>query len=179
MRTTPPNGCLPSLSRAGPAPVFEWLWRETGCRAVVDRLRQRFAIGRICIVADRGVISGEMIEVLESETREWRYIFGVRMRRQKRVSKDVLSRAGRYQLVHPKGVCAQDPAPLKVKEGSSMTFPWVDRVGWPLGERSIEHRKARTLGHKKKRTKNRKFSKYIMAAAPVHCDPSIMWKCCG
>ena len=38
---------------------------------VVDRLRQRFGIGRVCIVADRGMISRETIEALEAEERGW------------------------------------------------------------------------------------------------------------
>ena len=83
---------------------------------VVDRLRTRFAIGQVCIVADRGMISRETIEELESETRDWQYILGVRMRRQREVSQEVLSRAGRYREVHPKGTSRKDPAPLKVKE---------------------------------------------------------------
>ena len=83
---------------------------------VVDRLRKRFAIGQVCIVADRGMISRETIEALEGETRNWQYILGVRMRRQKEVSTEVLSRAGRYRVVHPKGASRDDPAPLKVKE---------------------------------------------------------------
>jgi transposase len=33
---------------------------------VIDRLRQRFAIGRVCIVADRGMISAETIAALEA-----------------------------------------------------------------------------------------------------------------
>lgn len=82
---------------------------------VVDRLRKRFAIGRVCIVADRGMISRESIEALESEVRGWQYILGVRMRLEKKVSEDVLSRAGRYRVVHAKGT-SNDPAPLKVKE---------------------------------------------------------------
>ena len=32
---------------------------------VIDRLRPRFAIGRICVVADRGMISAETIAALE------------------------------------------------------------------------------------------------------------------
>ena len=32
---------------------------------VIDRLRRRFAIGRVCIVADRGMISAETIAALE------------------------------------------------------------------------------------------------------------------
>jgi hypothetical protein len=75
---------------------------------VVDRLRSRFSIGRVCIVADRGMISADTIEDLEK--RQWPYILGARMRNQKEVKEDVLSRAGRYQVVKADG------APLKVKE---------------------------------------------------------------
>jgi Transposase DDE domain len=35
---------------------------------VVDRLRERFHIGRVCVVADRGMISAATITVLERET---------------------------------------------------------------------------------------------------------------
>ena len=45
---------------------------------VIDRLRQRFAIGRICIVADRGTISAETIAALE--VRGLLYILGARER---------------------------------------------------------------------------------------------------
>jgi len=45
---------------------------------VADRLRARFGIGRICIVADRGMISKETIEALEQDPRGWQYtiLFG-------------------------------------------------------------------------------------------------------
>ena len=49
---------------------------------VVDRLRSRFAINRVCIVADRGMISKETIEDLEGNDRGWLYILGARMRAQ-------------------------------------------------------------------------------------------------
>jgi transposase len=45
---------------------------------VVDRLRRRFAIGRICVVADRGMISAETIAALEA--RGLLYILGTRDR---------------------------------------------------------------------------------------------------
>jgi transposase len=61
---------------------------------VVKRLQKRFGIGRICIVADRGMISRETIIDLERNRIE--YILGVRMRSQKEIRADVLSRAGRY-----------------------------------------------------------------------------------
>ncbi len=82
---------------------------------VVERLRKRFAIGQVCIVADRGMISQETIERLE-QTGELRYILGARMRNQKEVREEVLSRAGRYQVVHPKGQHSKAPSPLAVKE---------------------------------------------------------------
>ena len=61
---------------------------------VVTRLQKRFGIGRICIVADRGMISRETIFELEEHHID--YILGVRMRSQKEIGTDVLSRAGRY-----------------------------------------------------------------------------------
>ena len=43
---------------------------------VVDRLRSRFGVTKVCIVADRGMISKETIEELEKEERGWEYILG-------------------------------------------------------------------------------------------------------
>jgi Transposase DDE domain len=45
---------------------------------VVDRLRQRFHIGRVCVVADRGMISAATIAALEE--RKLDYILGARER---------------------------------------------------------------------------------------------------
>jgi len=83
---------------------------------VVDRLRSRFGIGRVCIVADRGMISRETIQELESPGRRWQYILGARMRNQKEVREQVLGRGGRYREVHPARAKRKDPSPLKVKE---------------------------------------------------------------
>lgn len=83
---------------------------------VVDRLRSRFGIHRICIVADRGMMSQDTIAELESEKRGWDYILGVRMRKVKEVNKEVLARTGRYHVVHPSRATKKEPSPLKVKE---------------------------------------------------------------
>jgi transposase len=83
---------------------------------IVDRLRERFGVHKICIVADRGMISQETITELEKPERGWQYILGARMRAQKEVNEEVLSRAGRYHVVHPKSPHRQDPSPLQVKE---------------------------------------------------------------
>jgi transposase len=66
---------------------------------VVDRLRRRFGLGRVCWVADRGMIGKETIEGLEE--RKLEYILGARMRRQKEVRDVVLGRGGRYQEIAP------------------------------------------------------------------------------
>ncbi len=83
---------------------------------VVDRLRKRFAVGKVCIVADRGMISKETIEELEKPDRKWLYILGARMRAQKEVNEEVLARAGRYRVVRPKRQESDAPSPLDVKE---------------------------------------------------------------
>jgi transposase len=83
---------------------------------VVDRLRQRFGIGEVCVVADRGMISRETIQELESPQTRWTYILGARMRQQKEVRDQALGRAGAYREVTPERSHSKDPAPLKVKE---------------------------------------------------------------
>jgi len=80
---------------------------------IVERLKTRFGIGSVCIVADRGMISAETLA--DVELRKWQYILGVRMRSSTE-AKAVVARAGRYAEVHPKSDDRDDPSPLKVKE---------------------------------------------------------------
>jgi len=58
---------------------------------VVDRLRQRFGITRMCVVADRGMISDETM--VELEKRGIDYILGARERTDKEVRQIVLADA--------------------------------------------------------------------------------------
>jgi DDE family transposase len=81
---------------------------------IVDRLGRRFQIHRVCIVADRGMISQETMETLEQQGRS--YILGARMRRQKEVREQVLADRGRFRVVHGPRRQSTDPAPLRVKE---------------------------------------------------------------
>jgi transposase len=55
---------------------------------VIDRLRERFDIGRVCVVADRGMISAETIAGLEQ--RKLEYILGARERSDALVKKIVM-----------------------------------------------------------------------------------------
>jgi transposase len=81
---------------------------------VVTRLKQRFGANRFCIVADRGMISNATMATLEEE--HISYILGVRMRRVKEVTTEVLHNDDPFAEVYPEGTHSKDPAPLKVKE---------------------------------------------------------------
>jgi transposase len=81
---------------------------------IVDRLWRRFRIRKICVVADRGMISQDTIEDLEQQGRP--YILGARMRRTNEVREHVLADRKRFRLVYGPRQQATDPAPLKVKD---------------------------------------------------------------
>lgn len=83
---------------------------------IVDRLRERFSITRICIVADRGMISKATIQELQAGHRDVRFILGARLRAVKEIREQVLTDPGAYQQVHGPKICSKDPSPLKVKE---------------------------------------------------------------
>jgi len=82
---------------------------------IVDRLRKRFAIRSICVVADRGMISQATIEELQSAERSVHYVLGARLRSVKEIREKVLSHPGRYREVHGPKEKSGDPAPLQVK----------------------------------------------------------------
>jgi transposase len=81
---------------------------------VATRLRDRFGIQNICIVADRGMISAKTIE--ELERMKWSYILGVRMRVVKGIRQNVLTDWQYFRQVYPERTNSTDPAPLKVKQ---------------------------------------------------------------
>ena len=83
---------------------------------VVERLKNRFAISSVCVVADRGMISSTTIEQLESEELKMDYILGVRMRMVKEVRKEVLASKDTFTTVTGKRLKTTDPSPLKVRE---------------------------------------------------------------
>jgi len=88
---------------------------------IVDRLKQRFHIRSVCIVADRGMISRDTIQRLQARDRDVRYLLGARLRSVKEIHEKVLRRGGRYHEVYGAKQKSTDPAPLKVKE------VWVDQ----------------------------------------------------
>jgi hypothetical protein len=83
---------------------------------VIERLRKRFEIGSVCVVADRGMISSSNLKHLEGTVPPISYILGVRMRRVKEIREKVLAAEGEYVEVVPEREKGKDPSPLKVRE---------------------------------------------------------------
>jgi transposase len=83
---------------------------------VIERMKERFPIGQVCIVADRGMISAKTLAKLEDPSNPNPYILGTRMRKVKEIRDKVLSHPGRYKEVRPEGFDSSDPAALKVKQ---------------------------------------------------------------
>jgi transposase len=81
---------------------------------VVGRLKKRFGVERICVVADRGMISQDTIRQMEAKGL-W-YILGVRMRKVNDVKSEILTRAGKYKEITPEIDLPKAPSPLKVKQ---------------------------------------------------------------
>jgi Transposase DDE domain len=92
---------------------------------VIDRLRGRFAIGRICVVADRGMISARTLAELEERGIE--YILGTRECNDAEVRETVLAdTTGMVPLSTPKA--AGTTTDIEVKE--VLVRPW-DGKGKP------------------------------------------------
>ncbi|MBR9978871.1 MAG: transposase, partial [Bacteroidetes bacterium] len=83
---------------------------------VATRLKERFGIERVCIVADRGMISKETIAELRKSVRDVHYILGARMRAVKEIREDVLADGQPYESVYGSRQKSKDPSPLEVKE---------------------------------------------------------------
>ncbi len=81
---------------------------------VIDRLRSRFAIGRVCVVADRGMISAATIAALEERGLE--YVLGARERTDALVRTVVLADTRPFTPL-----CIQ-------RVGSEQTQLWVKEV---------------------------------------------------
>jgi hypothetical protein len=142
---------------------------------VVDRLRARFGVTKVCIVADRGMISQETIEELETDRRGWTYILGARMRSQNEVKDEVLARAGRYRVVYPGRQTSDDPAPLKVKEVRVAGRRYVvclneDEARKDAADREaiVASLRAKLRAGEKSLVGNKGYRRYLSATGPDH-----------
>jgi hypothetical protein len=78
------------------------------------RLERQFAVERVCLVADRGMISKETMAELERD--HWPYILGARLRQGNAAMEKVLADGGAFEEVFPKAKGRKAPSPLRVKE---------------------------------------------------------------
>jgi transposase len=83
---------------------------------VVERMRAKFRVREMCVVADRGMVSKATLEALGAMEPPVHYVVGVRMRRTREVGEIVLKSRAPWQEVTPERQHSKDPAPLKVKE---------------------------------------------------------------
>ena len=83
---------------------------------VVERLKSRFGISSVCVVADRGMISRGTIEKLEGADLGMQYILGVRMRKDSTFRDESLVIDDSFIEVAPPRRNAKDPSPLRVSE---------------------------------------------------------------
>jgi transposase len=142
---------------------------------VVQRLRQRFRVRRVSIVADRGMISASTLAALESEVLDCAYILGARMRSVKEVSERVLADRGRYEEITPERQTAKDPSPLKVKEVVIEGRRYIVCLNEEQRRKDAADRKA-IVAHLRKQLKrgdkdligNKGYRKYLQATAGEH-----------
>lgn len=83
---------------------------------VIERMRAKFRVREVCVVADRGFVSAATIAAMERMEPPVHYVIGVRMRRSKEVGEVVLKNRSAWQEVTPERTRPKDPAPLKVKD---------------------------------------------------------------
>ncbi len=83
---------------------------------VVKRIRERFNVYSLCIVADRRMITKETMSELDDPANKVSYILGVRMRSVKEVREKVLADKAEFREIRPEGKFSKDPSPLRVKE---------------------------------------------------------------
>jgi hypothetical protein len=73
---------------------------RTAFTQTIGTLRARFQIGRVIVVADRGMISQKVLDGLTGDAQApFDYILGCRLRQDRTVADEVVARAGRYHPV--------------------------------------------------------------------------------
>jgi hypothetical protein len=83
---------------------------------VVERMRAKFRVRDMCVVADRGMVSEATLEALGAMDPPVHYIVGVRMRRTWEVGEIVLKSRKPWVEIEAERSRTKDPAPLKIKE---------------------------------------------------------------
>jgi hypothetical protein len=140
---------------------------------IVDRLRQRFHITRICIVADRGMISKQTLAELGQPSRGVHFILGARMHLVQEVRQVVVADRGSYEPVYGPKAHSQDPAPLEVKEVKVGSHRYVVCRNADQAKKDREDRQA-IVAHLREQLKqgdkslvgNQGYRKYLKTTGP-------------
>jgi hypothetical protein len=142
---------------------------------LVNRLRQRFKVRRVSIVADRGMISASTIAALESAALDCDYILGARMRSVKAISEQVLADRSRFREITPQRQTAKDPSPLKVKEVTLAGRRYIvclneEQRRKDVADRQaiVEHLRAQLKRGDKDLIGNKGYRKYIRVGQGEH-----------
>ncbi|MDP2915657.1 MAG: transposase, partial [Candidatus Aminicenantes bacterium] len=127
--------------------------------AMITKLRTRFKIGRVVVVSDRGMMGKKSLALLTEGKTPYNYILGCRMRKQKEVGMEVLSRGGRYQEV------AEN---LKVKEVLVGDRRYViclnedeERKDEAARAAILDHLREKLLGGAKSLIGNKGYARYL------------------
>ena len=117
---------------------------------VIQRLKSRFAIASVCVVADRGMISAQTIQKLESPELGMSYILGARMHRDKTVRDEVLPPSGKFQAVTGAKKKAGDPSlayPIGHSLFMALSGRWIGgSAHWAFQNASARHARAASAG---------------------------------
>jgi hypothetical protein len=127
--------------------------------AMITKMRTRFRIGRVVVVADRGMMGKKSLELLTTGKTPYDYILGCRMRKQKEVGTEVLARAGRYQEV------AEN---LKVKEVHVDDHRYIiclnedeERKDEAVRAAILDHLREKLAGGAKSLVGNKGYARYL------------------
>ena len=142
---------------------------------VVERLKKRFGISSLCIVADRGMISKAVLEQLEKEELQVKYILGVRMRKDKTLYPETFKITEDFIEVTPPRRRSKDPSPLKVKEqkieGKRYIFCYNEEQARKDAydrDTILESLKEKLKENDKNLVGNKGYRKYLKASGEEH-----------
>jgi hypothetical protein len=142
---------------------------------VVKRLKDRFAIESMCVVADRGMISAKTILALESAQLGLSYILGVRMHLEREVRDGVLLSMEEFHQVTGAKEKSDDPSPLAVREQRVGDRRYIVCYNEDQGRKDEADRKAivESLSEKlkagdKSLVGNKGYRRYLKSAGKEH-----------
>ena len=127
--------------------------------AMITKMGRRFRIGRVVVVADRGMMGKKSLELLAAGKTPYDYILGCRMRKQKESGGAILARAGRFHEVGEN---------LKVKEVLVRDRRYIiclneeeERKDEAARQAILDHLREKLSGGAKSRVSNKGYARYL------------------